>query len=63
MTNSGIHYNYNLVLGTNGATLCDDKSTAACQRLAAVKPDMCQDNCTASLCPKTCGKCRMLMLT
>jgi hypothetical protein len=21
---------------------------------------MCQDNCTASLCPKTCGKCRML---
>ncbi|VDI81804.1 Hypothetical predicted protein [Mytilus galloprovincialis] len=39
------------------ASVCEDHSTKACQRLAAIKPDMCQDNCTSSLCPRTCGCC------
>ncbi|VDI04838.1 Hypothetical predicted protein [Mytilus galloprovincialis] len=44
-------------LGIQGASICNDHNTLACQRLAAIKPDLCQDNCTARLCPSTCDQC------
>ncbi|CAC5404344.1 unnamed protein product [Mytilus coruscus] len=46
-----------LVSVSYSASVCEDHSTQACQRLAAMKPDMCQDNCTSSLCPRTCNRC------
>ncbi|XP_062615111.1 uncharacterized protein LOC134276836, partial [Saccostrea cucullata] len=36
---------------------CDDMDTAACQRLASSKPDMCNDTCYASICQRYCGLC------
>ncbi|VDH93074.1 Hypothetical predicted protein [Mytilus galloprovincialis] len=41
-----------------GANICEDRNIKGCQRLAAIMQDMCQDNCMATLCPRTCGLCR-----
>ncbi|VDI33873.1 Hypothetical predicted protein [Mytilus galloprovincialis] len=46
-----------LVLVICGANICEDRNIKGCQRLAATKQDMCQDNCMATLCPRTCGLC------
>ncbi|XP_048771310.2 uncharacterized protein LOC125677344 [Ostrea edulis] len=42
---------------------CDDVDTAACQRLAASKPDMCNDTCYASICKRYCGECPLKCYT
>ena len=47
-----------VVVGTARAQLCEDKDTAACQRLASIRPNMCTDSCFASICQRYCGKCR-----
>ncbi|XP_063397149.1 uncharacterized protein LOC134681447 isoform X2 [Mytilus trossulus] len=45
------------VLVVCSASNCEDQNIKGCQRLAAIKQDMCQDNCLATLCPRTCGLC------
>ena len=37
--------------------VCADIDVSACQRLAAIKKDLCGDDCVVKACPATCGKC------
>ncbi|XP_071178660.1 uncharacterized protein [Mytilus edulis] len=45
------------VLVVCSASSCEDRNIKGCQRLAATNQDICQDNCLATLCPRTCGLC------